>query len=273
MAPMTKGKSVPLTARLARRRVWVQAALLAVWLDPLAIRLHTLCGPVFHCHSCPLATLACPIGVLANFAAIHVIPFIALGTLAATGAIFGAFICGWVCPFGLVQDLIGRVPLRKYELPGWMGHCRYAVLVVLVLAIPYWFGEGNALFFCRLCPAGAMEAAIPFTAGQAMAGKETLWPSAAKTIIFLLILAAMLFTWRPWCALLCPLGGIYGLFNRFSLFFLRFNPQECNDCDACRSLCRRRGPSERRSGDLRCIRCLDCTRCSAVTLASVFGPK
>ena len=270
---MTKGKLVPLTARLARWRVWVQVAFLAVWLDPFAIRLHTLCAPVFHCYSCPLATFACPIGVLANFSAIHVIPFVAIGTLAATGAVFGSFVCGWACPFGLVQDLIGKTPLRKFELPSWMGYSRYVVLVALVLAIPYWFGEGNALFFCRLCPAGAMEAALPFTAGLAIAGKELVWPSAAKTIIFVLILVAMFFTWRPWCTLFCPLGAIFGLSNRFSLFFLRFHPEQCNDCERCRSLCRYHGPSERRGSDMRCIRCLDCTRCSAVTLSSVFAPN
>lgn len=267
---MTGGKRVPLTARLAQRRVWIQIAFLAVWLDPLGIRLHALCGPVFHCHSCPLATFACPIGVLAHFAAMHVVPFVVLGALAATGAMLGTLVCGWACPFGLVQDLIGRIPLRKYELPSGLGYLRYVVLGALVLLIPYWFGEESRLFFCRLCPAGAMEGALPFTVRSAVSGQGLVWPSAAKMIVFLLILSAMFFTWRPWCALFCPLGAMFSLCNRFSFFFLRFHPQECNDCDRCRSLCRYRGPAERRGGDMRCIRCLECTRCSGVTLSTAF---
>jgi ferredoxin-type protein NapH len=273
MVAMTKGKLASWTAKLARWRIWVQAAFLAAWLDPLMLRLHTVCSPVFHCYSCPLATFACPIGVLANFSAIHLFPFVVLGTLLAVGALLGSFVCGWVCPFGFLQDLIGRIPIRKTELPGWMGYFRYVTLVVLVLAIPYWYGEAHPLFFCRLCPAGALETALPHTATLALAGETLVWPSAPKTIILVTIVAAMLFTWRPWCTVLCPLGAIYGLCNRLSFFFLRFHPDRCNDCDLCRSLCRYHGRAQRRSSDMRCIRCLDCTRCEAVTLSTVFGPS
>ena len=270
MAPMTKGNSIPLSARVARWRAWVQAGFLLIWLDPLALRLHRVCSPVLHCYSCPLALFACPIGVLANFSALHLVPFIALGTLAAVGALFGSFVCGWACPFGFLQDLVGRVPVRKFQLPRWTGYTRYAVLVFLVLLIPYLFGEEHPLFFCRLCPAGALEAALPHAVGTAIAGTGIAWPSAAKMTVLGAVLVAMVFTWRPWCTLFCPLGAIYGLCNRVSLLFLRFHPEDCNDCDLCRRLCRYHGRSERRSGDSSCIRCLDCTRCSALTVSHVF---
>ena len=79
MVAMAKQQSKTITSRLVRWRIWVQAAFLFVWLDPLMLRLHTVCSPVFHCYSCPLALFACPIGVLANFSALHVFPFIAIG--------------------------------------------------------------------------------------------------------------------------------------------------------------------------------------------------
>ena len=271
MVPMTKGKSASFTSRLARWRVWVQAAFLLAWLDPMMLRLHSVCSPVFHCYSCPWATFACPIGVLANFSALHVFPFVAVGTLVVIGAVVGSFVCGWACPFGFLQDLIGRMPTPKLQLPAWMGFLRYLVLLVFVLAIPFFYGEGHPLFFCSLCPAGALEAAVPYTATLAVAGEELVWPSLAKTVILLLILIAMFFQWRPWCTLFCPLGAIYGLFNRVSVFFVRFRPQRCDDCDLCRKLCHYRARSERRADDLRCIRCLDCTRCDAVGVSSIFG--
>ncbi|MCU0959630.1 MAG: 4Fe-4S binding protein [Pirellulaceae bacterium] len=270
MAPMTKHNSMPFTARLARWRGWIQAGFLLLWLDPLALRLHTVCSPVFHCYSCPLAFLACPIGVLANFSALHLVPFVALGTLLAIGAVLGSFVCGWACPFGYVQDLVARVPTRKFELPGWLGYGRYVVLAVLVLAIPYFFGEAHPLFFCRVCPAGALEAALPHTASTALTGPGIAWPSAAKMSAFGVVTAAMFFTWRPWCTVLCPLGAVYALCNHVSLFFLKFHPQRCNDCDLCRRLCHYHARSQRRGDDQRCIRCLDCTRCSAVTISHVF---
>jgi hypothetical protein len=102
-------------ARLVRWRAWIQAGFLLVWLDPLMLRLHNVCGPVFHCYSCPLATFACPIGVLANFSALHVFPFVAVGLLMVVGALIGSMLCGYACPFGLLQDLAGKVPVPKVD--------------------------------------------------------------------------------------------------------------------------------------------------------------
>ncbi|MBN2023125.1 MAG: 4Fe-4S binding protein [Pirellulales bacterium] len=263
-------KSLSWAPRLAAKRIWVQVAFLAIWLDPLMLRMHGICSPVFHCHSCPYALFACPIGVLAHFGALHMYPFVALGVLAATGALLGAFICGWICPFGFLQDLIGRIPTPKFTLPGWTGYFRYVVLVGLVLVVPYWLGEGSPWFFCSLCPAGAIEGAVPMVAQQAMAGGPIAWPSTVKLSILGVLLMAMLFTWRPWCAVLCPLGAMYSLSNAVSFFYVRVRKDDCNECGACRSLCRYGGSPRDRASDLRCIRCLDCTRCDAVGVASVF---
>jgi ferredoxin-type protein NapH len=336
---MAKRKPRSAASRLARWRAWVQAAFLLVWLDPVALlgrpfgyrgtfRLHMFCSPVFHCHSCPLATFACPIGILAHLGAVRVVPFMAIGTLMVFGGVFGGFICGWVCPFGFLQDLIARVPTPKLRLPGWMGFSRYVVLVLLVVIIPIQYGtnqnplrnataslpgfraigqpspgppaeggqqaageepegkaegaeaekaaqaqaeEGNPLFFCRLCPAGALEAALPYTASLAIADEEPVWPSPLKLTILGLLLLAMFFIWRPWCTLFCPLGAIYGLCNRVSLVSLRFHADRCKECDLCRDLCHYRGAGERRASELRCIRCLKCTQCRAITVDTVFS--
>ena len=271
MVAMAKAKTAPLTARLARWRIWVQATFLLVWLGPATLRFHTVCSPVFHCHSCPLATLACPIGVLANFSALHVVPLLAIGTLLVVGAALGSFVCGWICPFGLFQDLLGRIPAPKFTLPGWTSYGRYAVLGGLVIAVPFFFGERHPLFFCRLCPAGALEAAFPNTAALALAGEPLVWPSALKAIILIALVAVALFTWRPWCTALCPLGAVYSLANLFSFVFLGVDRRGCTDCGLCRSVCRYGEGPRRRGSDLRCVRCLDCTRCSRVTLSSVFS--
>ncbi len=270
MVAMAKKKSTPLTARLARGRILVQTAFLAVWMMPM-VRMHTACSMVFHCYSCPLATFACPIGVLANFCALHTFPFIAIGTLLITGAVLGGFVCGWLCPFGLFQDLLGRIPTPKFTLPGWTGYFRFVVLGVFVLAIPYWFGEQHPLFFCRLCPAGALEAAFPNTIAQAMAGETLVWPTVTKMVIFVVFLLMALFTWRPWCTMFCPLGAIYSLCNSFSFVFVRVNKTECGDCGICNTLCRYGEGPKQRANDLRCIRCLDCTKCRSVGLATVVG--
>jgi len=263
-------KKLPFTARLARWRIGVQSLFLLVWLDPLMLRLHTVCSPVFHCYSCPWALFACPIGVLANFSAIHLVPLLAMGTLLVVGGVFGSFVCGWACPFGLLQDLAARIPTPKFAPPAWMGHFRYVVLVGSVLVIPYFFGEGHPLFICRVCPAGALEAALPNAVQTAIYAEQTAWPSELKSAILVAFLAGSLFMWRPWCTVLCPLGAVFGLCNRASVLFLRFHPDRCKQCDRCRRLCHYGGRSEGRAGELQCVRCLDCTQCEAITVGSVF---
>ena len=67
MGSPVKKKSASTASRLARWRWWIQGGFLLIWLDPLLLRMHAVCSPVFHCYSCPLATFACPIGALATF--------------------------------------------------------------------------------------------------------------------------------------------------------------------------------------------------------------
>jgi ferredoxin-type protein NapH len=260
MVAMTKDGTSTLSAKLIGWRSWVQAVFLLAWLDPFALRLHTVCGPVFHCYSCPLATFACPIGVLANFSALHLVPFMAVGLLVAVGSLLGSFVCGWVCPFGFLQDMVGRIPVRKFELPAWTGYLRYVVLVGLVLVIPFFFGEGHPLFICRVCPAGALEGAVPNIADQALA-------------ILGLFLVGMFIKFRPWCTLFCPLGAVYSLFNRVSLFFLKLDADRCTNCNLCHDVCNHGVRPNERANDPRCIRCLECSKCGAITITHVFSER
>lgn len=257
---------------LAARRAWVQTAFLLVWLDPLMLRLHHVCGPVFHCYSCPLATFACPMGVIAHFSALHYWPFAAIGVLVLVGATVGNAVCGWACPFGFLQDLVGRVPTPKIRLPHWLGYTPYLVLIGLVIAVPYLWGAAHALFFCRVCPAGGLEGAIPFMIRTASSGGGWHWPSTAKLVILGGTLAAMLFTLRPWCTLLCPLGAIFSIFNRASIMTLRFKPNTCGGCGQCTRLCRYGVLPNHDVNNGRCIRCLECTRCNSIKVSTVFIP-
>jgi len=272
VAMVKKTKLNSLILKLVPWRIWVQSAFLLVWLDPVGLRLHSMCSPVFHCHACPLSTFACPIGVIAQFSALHIFPFIALGMLIIIGILFGRLVCGWVCPFGFLQDLVAKVPTPKFDLPKWAGSLRYVVLIGTVLAIPYFFGEGHPLFICRVCPAGALEAAMPNMTGQILGGQEITWPNVLKLTILSLFLIGIFFMKRPWCRLLCPLGAIFSLFNRVSAFFLRFNADQCTNCERCHKLCEYGIEPEKSPNNWRCVRCLECTGCDpqALTYGSIF---
>jgi len=302
MVPMVmKSERRRLSSWFIHHRIWVQLSFLAVWLLPLGGRLHGVCAPVFHCYACPLATFACPIGVLAQFSALHVFPFIAVGVLVLVGSAFGTLVCGWACPFGLLQDAAGKIPTPKFDLPRWTGYFRYVVLVGAVLAIPYFFGEHHPLFVCRFCPAGVLEAGVPnivkqaaarapinipyffgehhplfvcrfcpagvLEAGvpnivkQAAARAPINWPNAIKLAVLGIFLVAIFFVRRPWCRIFCPLGAIFSLFNRASAFVLRLDPAACTDCKRCHRLCKFGIEPEKSPNALACIRCLECTKC------------
>ncbi|MEN6337255.1 MAG: 4Fe-4S binding protein [Phycisphaerales bacterium] len=256
-------------ARLQPYRLWIQTAFLMVWLGPFGYQNFNVCAPVFHCYSCPLATFGCPIGMLAQFSAgtLTAFPFIAIGLLVVFGALVGSLFCGWACPFGWLQDLAAKIPTPRFELPRWVGHFRFVVLGLFVLAIPYRFGEEHPLYFCRVCPAGGLEVALPNMVKQAAAGQPIVWPNALKISIVVLFLVAILFVRRPWCRVLCPLGVIFSSFNRVSAFFLRFDRNKCVECGRCTKLCKYNIDPEQSPNDVRCIRCLECTRCGPAALS------
>ncbi len=261
MVSMVKSKLNALAAKLLPQRMWIQSFFLLVWLDPFAARLHTICGPVFHCHSCPLALFACPVGVIAQFSSLHLFPFFAVGILVLTGALLGSLLCGWACPFGFIQDLAAKVPLPKFNLPKWSGYLRYAVLIGTVLLIPYFLGQDNPLFICRVCPAGGLESAVPMMAQQVLAGDSVSWINQIKLAVIIAFLLAVFFIRRPWCRLLCPLGAVLAIFNRLSLICLRLSKDKCTVCGRCHKLCEYGIDPEKTPNDLTCIRCLECTRC------------
>ena len=244
-----------------------------MWLAPLAQWLHGVPGCVFHCYSCPLSAFACPVGVMANYAALFPVagevPYLLIGVLLLVGTAGGSLVCGWACPFGFLQDLLGRLVPRKFFLPGWLGYTRYVVLVGLVMLLPLILGyrgtrfENQVVSICRLCPAGALEAGVPYSVQSLMAGNGWMM-SGLKTILLLSFLVAALVIHRPWCRIFCPLGGLLAMFNRFSLFHLRFNPKECVECNLCRSRCSMGVKVDQAVNVSGCIRCLECTTCGAI---------
>ena len=254
-------------------RPWVQTAFLAVWLAPTGTALHGLPSCVFHCYSCPLSSLACPIGLLANYAAVlpavPTVPFLLVGVLILVGGLAGSLVCGWACPFGLVQDLLGRIRPRKLILPHWLGWGRYVTLLGLVLLLPWLLGRGGILFddqpisFCRLCPAGALESGLPRSLGSVLAGTGWLM-SWYKTVILVAFVAGSIFIHRPWCRVICPLGGLLALFNRVSLFHLRFKASECVECSLCRTRCPVGVKLDLTANATDCVRCLECVACGAI---------
>jgi len=219
-----------------------------------------LCNPVLSCHSCVLSWFACPIGVLTQFAGYHVFPFLAIGTVLLFGVLFGRLLCGWVCPFGLLQDLLHKIPSRKFALPNWMRYIKYAILAVMVLLLPYLLGGETMLSFCRICPAATIQASIPSMISEKFANAGT--HAIVKLTIMAAVLALAVFSARGFCKAFCPIGAILAPLNLVSFWFIRMPEGACIACKECDTACPMQGqPSSRIEKGIPSNRFAECIVC------------
>lgn len=271
MADKTPFRFLPAKARPARFRPWVQMAFLAVWLAPVRSWVAGLPNCVFHCYACPLASFSCPVGLAANYATWHIFPWLVAAVVVTAGALVGSLICGWACPFGALQDLFGKIPTPRISLPKWTGYGRYIVLVGVVIVLPYWLGglgipyDQHLVSICKYCPAGALEAAVPRKLMSLVGLHPAVSIHYAKYVIIALFLVSITFIYRPWCKVLCPLGGFLALFNRVSVFQLHLNRRRCISCNLCHSRCSMDVEVTKAHNGTGCIRCLDCMACGSIT--------
>ena len=228
--------------------------------------LKSVCVPGFNCYSCPGAIASCPLGSLQNAlnASGHTAPWYMLGMLALFGVILGRTICGWLCPLGLIQELLHKIPtpkIRKSRVTRALSVLKYVILAVFVIAIPIWYGVQHGMplpGFCKyICPAGTLEGAVGLL--QSPANSSSFYQLGIlftrKWVIMLVIGLACVFCYRSFCRFLCPLGAIYGLFNRFALIGVKVDQDRCNGCGACVRTCQM---DVRHVGDHECISCGKC---------------
>jgi len=227
--------------------------------------LKSLCVPGLNCYSCPGAVGACPLGALQNAVAASADrpAFYVVGLLLLFGLLLGRVICGFLCPFGLLQELLHKIPTKKIPkspLTRKLSRIKYAVLLVFALAIPAWFALRRLPLpgFCKfICPAGTLEGAVLLLLHPANAALRELTGGLFwwKLGLMVLILSCCVFVFRAFCRFLCPLGALYSLFSRLALLGVRVEESRCVDCGACLRAC----PMDIRAvGDRECVHCGGC---------------
>ncbi len=238
-----------------------------------------VCVPGLNCYSCPGAWGSCPIGSLQavfNRASNRVSLYVS-GLIALFGVLLGRAVCGWICPFGLIQELLYRIRSRKVRIGPTPLRClKYAVLAVLVILMPLLtrdvFGVGDP-WFCKLvCPAGTLEAAVPLMALNASLRGAAGWLFAWKLTLLTATIVSSVVIYRPFCRFVCPLGAIYGLFNRLSFVQLTFKEDTCTHCGACTAVCKMGVDPSVSATDPECIRCGDCVAVCPVHALSLGLP-
>ena len=242
----------------------------------------TVCVPGMNCYSCPGALGSCPIGSLQAVIGRKggKISFYVAGFLILVGALIGRLVCGFLCPFGLIQDLLHKIPvpvkIRKVPKEKILNKLKYVILLVFVILLPMFLvndlGNGNPWFCKLICPVGTLEGGIPMmllnTAVRKTAGFLFAWKGVILTVT--IILSVMIY--RPFCKFICPLGAVYSLFNRVSLYHYELDRDRCMQCGKCARVCGMNVDPVKNANHAECIRCGKCVQsCPTHALTAEFG--
>ncbi|MBR3057715.1 MAG: 4Fe-4S binding protein [Clostridiales bacterium] len=222
-----------------------------------------VCVPGLNCYSCPGAVGACPIGSLQNFLGglKFRFPYYVLGLLLFFGTLLGRLVCGFLCPFGLLQDLLYLIPFYKknqFKIDKYLRYLKFAVLGIFVILLPLCIPLSPA--FCKyICPSGTTSGlwhVFLNSSVRKQLGAIFQW----KLLVLGIVIVSALIVYRPFCKYLCPLGAFYGLFNKFSFFRMHFNESACVHCQACVKACKMNVDPTKNPNSMECIRCGDCVR-------------
>lgn len=256
--------------------------------------LKQICVPGLNCYSCPGAVASCPLGSLQNTIAGGRFPFFITGFLLLTGVLLGRAVCGFLCPFGFIQELLNKIPAligfkkkgktqprRKYtplaQLSRKATLCKYAVLILLVICLPliFYIKDGIASpYFCKwICPAGTLEAGIPLILSNEMLRSAAGFLFGWKTLILVITIIWSIAVYRPFCRYICPLGAIYSFFNKIAAVGVAVDTDKCLQCGKCIAACKMDTLSV---NDRECIRCGECIlECpaKAIYIKSFFSKR
>ena len=275
--------------RFSRMRGWIQAG------ATLLTNIHlpnffrggiyqgkgkSVCVPGLNCYSCPAASGACPIG---SFQAVvgssrFGFSYYITGFLILLGVLLGRFICGFLCPFGWLQELLHKIPSKKLSTKKLkpLTYLKYIILLLAVVLLPALavndVGMGDP-FFCKyICPQGVLEGAIPLSLVNEgiRAALGTLF--VQKLFILLAVVALSILFYRPFCKWICPLGAFYALLNKISLLEIKMDEQKCVSCGKCAASCKMDIDVRKTPNHAECIRCGRCIKaCPAEAICYRYG--
>ena len=239
-----------------------------------------VCVPGLNCYSCPAASGACPIGAFQAVAGSSKFGFsyYITGFLILVGVLLGRFVCGFLCPFGWLQDLLHKIPGRKISTGKLkpLTYVKYAVLIGTVILLPALMindvGMGDPYFCKYICPQGVLEGALPLAAADAGIRSALGALFTRKLIILMAVGILSVVFYRPFCKWVCPLGAFYGLMNKVSLLGVEVDRGKCVSCGRCAEVCKMDVDITRTPNHGECIRCGKCvTVCPVDALAYGCG--
>ena len=279
----------PISQFLSRFRSWIQAGAtlltnihLPNFFKSTIYQGHgkAVCVPGLNCYSCPAATGACPIG---SFQAIvgsskFSFSYYVTGFLILIGVLLGRFVCGFLCPFGWLQEVLNKIPGKKLSTRRLkpLRYLKYVVLLLTVVLLPALLvndvGMGDPYFCKYLCPQGVLEGAIPLaivdSGIRSALGALFTW----KLVVLIAVVVLSVLIYRPFCKWVCPLGALYALMNKVSLLGIKVDQHRCISCGTCAKTCKMDVKVTESPNHTECIRCGKCIRaCPTDAIGFSYG--
>ncbi|NHI91818.1 MAG: 4Fe-4S binding protein [Candidatus Lokiarchaeota archaeon] len=238
--------------------------------------------------------------VIERSLSLAIIPFLAIGILILFSILFGRLTCGWICPFGFIQDMISKLPTKKTKLKqetegtfAWLvliiiGISLIAALFVGYLPIirgdvaylgPFTYGLWSQLdpynFLFSILPQTLRENTLNLSVGFFEFFVQN--PIFVVQVIFTcLVFALQYWLTRIYCRFLCPTGGCMGYLSNYGFLGLKRDPVTCNKCRKCEDACPMNVPilklEIKRMRHRSCILCLECVAsCPEKSLKIAFS--
>ena len=178
---------------------------------------------------------------------------IILGAVLLLTLLFSRGFCGWICPFGSLQEWLGmlgrRIFKKRYNPSGpWDRRLRYLKYVILAVIVTLTWHLGTLVFrpydpFLAFFHLGAGVSEMPVAYGL-LAG----------------VLLGSLRYERFFCKYACPLGAVLGILGKVGLTKVMRNDEGCKSCNLCQKSCFAHVEflSTNVIRDAECNHCLDC---------------
>ncbi len=207
----------------------------------------------------------------------------------AVTLLFGRVFCNWICPYGTLHQFIGwlfnvrngklRIDSNRYRN---MFYFKYAILIVMLIMAAFGSLQIGLLdpiclmyrtFATAIAPAVDMGLVELSDGAKAMSVETTFFdalkfkPGVEARVfqgsfwigaMIVALVGANVVIPRFFCRTLCPLGGLLGVFSRFSLFRINRDVHKCTDCNLCLTRCE--GAADP-MGQVRLSECFSCMNC------------
>ena len=181
-----------------------------------------------------------------------IVMFCIFGLAIIAVIIFGRIFCGMVCPLGLLQSLIHKIPfpikIKTFKADKYLRLIKYIGLSVIVIS--------GILSVVGILPA---------------TNEESSRPSYGVIIGAILFLAAVIMQ-RPFCKYFCVVGATMSLGNKISLYKYRIDRGLCIECNKCTKVCKMDIIPNGKQNESECIRCGLCKKaCPRKAIVTGFG--